>query len=62
MMGGGLLWWLIVSILTVVPFWRILPRYGFPNVLALVALIPFGAIGLLWLIAFRDEIFGPGER
>ncbi|MDA0222002.1 MAG: hypothetical protein O3A08_10050 [Proteobacteria bacterium] len=42
--GGGM-WvgFLIVAVLLVVPFWRILPRNGIPNWVALVAIIPLGA-------------------
>ena len=60
-MGGGLIGWLIVSALLVIPFWRLLPRYGIPAPVALVAVIPIGALVLLWVIAFKDEI-GPGRR
>ena len=59
--GGGLIGWLIVSALLVIPFWRLLPRYGIPAPVALVAVIPIGALVLLWVIAFKDEI-GPGRR
>ncbi|MEJ6714015.1 MAG: hypothetical protein QNL16_08700 [Rhodobacterales bacterium] len=55
--GGGM-WvgFLIVSVLLVVPFWRILPRNGIPNWVALVAIIPLGALVLLWVVAFKDMI------
>ncbi len=53
-MGGGLFWMLIAAVLVVVPFWRLMPRAGLPTWLALVALIPLGAIVLLWIVAFRD--------
>ena len=58
----GLIWTLIFSALTVIPFWRLLPKYGFSEKLALLAIIPVGALILLWMIAFRDEFFGKGER
>lgn len=57
-MGGGLLWWLILAVLLVVPFWRILPRNGIPNWAALFAIIPLGALILLWVVAFKDELDG----
>ncbi|MEJ6502543.1 MAG: hypothetical protein QNL54_13770 [Rhodobacterales bacterium] len=55
--GGGM-WvgFLIVAVLLVVPFWRILPRNGIPNWVALVAIIPLGALVLLWVVAFKDMI------
>lgn len=56
-MGGyGLFGYLIFAALLVVPFWRLLPRFGIPAVVSLVALIPIGALILLWIIAFRDKI------
>ena len=51
-------WWLIVSALVVVPFWVILPRHGIPNWVALLAIIPLGAIVLLWVVAFKDRFDG----
>jgi hypothetical protein len=58
--GGGFLWFLIIAALVIVPFWRLLPRFGIPNWVALAAIIPFGAIVLLWVMAFRDELGGKG--
>ncbi len=58
--GSGLLWMLIIGALIVVPFWRLLPKYGIPNWVALAALIPLGAIVLLYVMAFRDELNGKG--
>ena len=49
----GLIGFLIMAILLVVPFWFILPRAGMPSALALIAAIPLGAIVLLWILAFR---------
>ena len=54
MQGGGLIWMLILSALVVIPFWKIMPRVGLPSWLALVAIIPLGAVVLLWVVALRD--------
>jgi hypothetical protein len=57
--GGGM--WilgLVMATLLVVPFWRILPRHGIPNWVALAAIIPLGALILLWVVAFKDKISG----
>lgn len=57
MMGygaGGFIWFLILAALLVVPFWRLLPRFGIAAPVALVAIIPLGALVLLWVIAFKD--------
>lgn len=58
-MGGmAILWFLIVAVLLVVPFWRLLPQFGMPPWLALIAVIPLGAVVLLWIMAFRDRAGG----
>ncbi|PQO24536.1 hypothetical protein C2I36_02565 [Rhodobacteraceae bacterium WD3A24] len=54
--GGGLIWFVILAALVVVPFWRLLPRYGIPNWVSLAAVIPLGAIVLLWVMAFKDDL------
>jgi hypothetical protein len=58
--GGGLVWLLVFAVLVIVPFWRLLPQFGIPSWVALAALIPFGAIVLLWVLAFRERIGGSG--
>lgn len=47
---------LFLAVLLVVPFWRILPRYGIPRGFALFAVLPLGAVILLWLVAFREAV------
>lgn len=59
--GGGLIWMLIAAVVIVVPFWRLLPRYGIPNWVALVAVFPLAAVVLLWVMAFNDKLSGKGE-
>lgn len=53
-MGPGLIWWLILAALVVIPFWRILPRHGIPAWVALFAVIPVAALILLWVVAFTE--------
>ncbi len=50
---GGLLVLLLVIALQVIPFWRILPRAGISSWVALIAVIPLGALILLWVMAFK---------
>ena len=59
-MGGNVIWFLIVAVLIVVPFWKLLPRYGISPYFALLAVIPAIALVLLWIIAFKDDIDGRG--
>ena len=56
--GGSLLWILIVAVLLVVPFWKLLPRYGINKYFAVMAVLPAVALILLWIIAFKDELEG----
>ncbi|WP_417727566.1 hypothetical protein [Roseovarius sp.] len=56
--GGGLIFMLIFAALIVVPFWKLLPKFGIPNWVSLVAIIPLGALILLWVMAFRDKLDG----
>ncbi len=56
--GGGLIWFLVFGALIVIPFWRLLPQYRIPSWVALVAVIPLGALILLWVMAFRDKLEG----
>ena len=55
MMGGGFLWMLIVGLLVVVPFWKLLPRFGIPSWAAIFAIFPLVALILLWIMAFKDK-------
>ena len=52
----------ISAILLVVPLWFILPRAGIPASVSLVAVLPIGAVVLLWVLAFKrwpqDDVAG----
>ncbi|WP_297774784.1 hypothetical protein [uncultured Roseovarius sp.] len=56
--GGGVIFMLIFAALVIIPFWKLLPKFGIPNWVSLVSIIPFGALVLLWVIAFRDKLDG----
>ena len=51
-----LIWYLVYCVCVIVPFWQLLPRYGWPSWLAVLAAIPLMAIVLLWLLAFGDKV------
>jgi hypothetical protein len=58
-MGGvGWIWMLVFAAIMVIPFWRILPRVGIPSWVALFAIIPLGALILLWVAAFKEPVSG----
>ena len=54
----GLLLIIVVNLLLVIPFWKILPRYGYNKYLSLLCMIPWiGGVAMiiyLWLIALAD--------
>jgi hypothetical protein len=50
----GFIGMLFFAALLVVPFWRILPRVGLPNWVALFAVFPPVALILLWVVAFKE--------
>lgn len=54
--GGGWLWLIIVGALVIIPFWKILPRYGISKYFALLTIFPAIALVLLWIIAFKDDV------
>jgi hypothetical protein len=56
--GGGFLFIVVMAVLVVVPFWKLLPKFGIPSWVALVSIIPLGALILLWVMAFRDKLDG----
>ena len=45
---------ILVALITVIPFWKICKKAGFPGELALLMLVPFANIILLFYIAFAD--------
>ncbi len=51
----GMLMMLIVALALVIPFWKLLPRFGYSAWIAVFATIPLGALVLLWLMAFTDR-------
>ena len=46
---------LFLAVLLVVPFWRLLPNYGISKYYSVLAILPVGALILLWILAFRDS-------
>ncbi len=62
MFGFSWMWMLIWAALLVIPFWRILPRSGIPAWVAVFAVIPLGALILLWVVAFKDDVAASGDR
>jgi hypothetical protein len=61
-MRVALIAFLIFAVLVVPPFWFILPRAGLSPFISIVAVIPLGAVILLWVLAIRkwpnDDLAG----
>jgi len=61
--GGQLITWIIVTVITVVPFWRVMTRVGIAPALSLLLLIPgVGFLAVLFVIAYSDWPGMRGER
>ena len=56
MSGNGWVWYLAFAALVIIPFWKILPRHGVQPWFSVLAFIPVGAIILLWIVAFKEDI------
>jgi hypothetical protein len=44
----------VLAVITVIPFWRICTKAGFPGALSLLMLVPLGNLILPFYIAFAD--------
>ncbi|MCE8545596.1 hypothetical protein KBY25_07125 [Ruegeria pomeroyi] len=47
------LFWLVWTVATIVPMFKLLPHFGVDKYWALVCVVPIGAIGLLWWMAVK---------
>ena len=47
------LFWLIMSALTIIPLLKLLPHFGVEKYWAFAAIIPFGLLVLLWIMAMK---------
>jgi len=56
MSGSGWVWVLIFAAVLIIPFWKILPRHGIQSWFSVLAVIPIGAVILLWIVAFKDDL------
>lgn len=56
---GSVGWYLLITALIAIPFWRLLPKFGISKYFALMTVVPAMAIILLWMMAFKDQIEDP---
>jgi len=53
-MGFVFLWLLIAGLIIVLPFWKIFTKAGFPGALAILVLVPFVQILMIFFLAFAE--------
>ena len=51
---GFVLWLVIVGLIIVLPFWKIFTKAGFPGALAILVIIPFVKILMIFFLAFAE--------
>jgi hypothetical protein len=49
-----LLWLLIAGIIIVLPFWKIFTKAGYPGPLAILMIVPFVNIFMIFFLAFSE--------
>jgi len=52
----GLVMLAIMIVVMVVPFWRLLPKFGISKWVSVLAVVPMVALALLWIIAFMEPV------
>ncbi|MCW8193924.1 DUF805 domain-containing protein [Proteobacteria bacterium 005FR1] len=52
--SGGIIWMLLMSIIVVVPFWKICSKAGYSGWWSLLILVPLANLGLLYFLGFAD--------
>ncbi|MFX0541339.1 hypothetical protein ACEWPM_006345 [Roseovarius sp. S4756] len=54
----GLILMLVILTVLIVPFWRLLPKFGISKWVSILAIIPAAPLVLLWVIAFMEPVQG----
>lgn len=54
MSGFGFIWMIVISVIMVLPFWRICTRIGYHGALGLLVLIPLVNLGFFYFLAFSQ--------
>ena len=50
-----MVWWLIISALTIIPMFKILPHFGINQYWAFACIVPIGTVALLWWIGLKIQ-------
>lgn len=51
---GGLIWMLLMSVLIVIPLWKICSKAGYSGWWSLLMLVPLANLGLLYFLGFSQ--------
>ena len=58
----GLVFMLVMLTVLVVPFWRLLPKFGISKWVSILAIVPLAPLVLLWVIAFMEPVTNRGTE
>lgn len=47
--------WLVFTVLTAVPLFKLLPHFGINKYWAFACIVPFGVLALLWWMAMKMQ-------
>jgi hypothetical protein len=59
---GLLLLALASTLILIIPFWKLLPKFGYPGPLALLVCFPLAVPVLLWILAFSTPVADKGNN
>jgi hypothetical protein len=51
----GFLSYILISVLVIIPFWRIFEKIGFPPALSLLTVVPIVNLVMLYVVAFSKR-------
>ena len=52
--GMAFLWFIIVALIMIIPFWKIFQKAGFNGALAILMLVPIVNLVMIFFLAFAD--------
>ena len=53
----GIIWWLIISVATIIPMLKLLPFFGINTYWAAICILPIGTVGLIcWMSIKLQEL------
>ena len=51
----GIIWWLIISVATIIPMLKLLPFFGINTYWAAICILPIGTVGLIWWMSIKFQ-------